>query len=392
MLDSTGFKRMRFDDLLAEMQDKAKEAFGDAVNTSARSPLGIILRIYAWFLSSLWSTAEDIYNSGYIGTATGNNLDRLGPQVGISRTLAQWATGEVTLTGTAGYTVEAGFRVATESGLIYQTMADVTLSEGGMGTVAIEAIESGTASNVAAGTVKVIVNPNPDVLTVINDDPVTGGREKETDAEFRSRFEQSTAGGGAASVDALRSALLRLDNVRSAAIIENTGMVEDSAGRPPKSFQAYVLGGDDQTIADTIFATKSGGIESHGDIVMAVKDLGGESHTVKFSRASEVRIIINVDITKGDKYPADGDEQIRSALVRYIGGEDASGAYYNGLNMGADVIYTRLISAVYSVEGVEDVTLAAGKSPESLSGANIEIEPFEVAQAAAADITVISHV
>ncbi|WP_025692618.1 baseplate J/gp47 family protein, partial [Paenibacillus zanthoxyli] len=319
MLDSTGFKRMRFDDLLAAMEDKAKEAFGDTVNTSVRSPLGIILRIFAWFLSILWSLAEDIYNSGYIGTATGNNLDRLGPQVGISRALERRATGEVTLTGTDGYTVEAGFRSATESGLTYQTTADVVLT-GGAGTVAIEALESGSGSNVAAGTITVIVNPNPNVTAVTNAAAVTGGREKETDAEFRSRFEQSTAGGGAASVDALRGTLLRLDGVRAAAVIENTSKVMDSAGRPPTSFQAYVLGGDDQEIAKTIFATKSAGIEAYGDITMTVEDLGGEQHTVKFSRAAEVGIRIVVDITKGDEYPADGDAQVQSALIRYVGG------------------------------------------------------------------------
>ncbi|AIQ61864.1 hypothetical protein PSTEL_00700 [Paenibacillus stellifer] len=391
MLDSTGFKRMRYDDLFAEMEDKAKQDYGDDTNTSKESPLGIILRDFAWFLSIIWSTAEDVYNSGYIGTATGNNLDRLGPQVGISRVLAQWATGAVTLTGTAGYTVSAGFRVATESGLTYQTVADVVLA-GGSGTVAIEALESGAGSNVAAGAITVIVNPNPDVTAVTNAAPVTGGREKETDAEFRSRFELSTAGGGAASVDALRSALLRLTGVRAATVIENTSLTTDSTGRPGKSFEAYVLGGDDQTIADTIFATKSAGVEAHGDITITVDDLAGEPHTVKFSRAAEVAIRITVDVTKGDEYPADGDAQVQSALIRYVGGSDAAGAYYNGLNMGADVIYTKLISAVYSVAGVEDVTLTVGKVAGILGSANVDIEPYEVAQAVAANVGVTSHV
>ncbi|AIQ63322.1 baseplate protein [Paenibacillus stellifer] len=391
MLDSTGFKRPRFDDLLAAMEDKAKESFGDTVNTSARSPLGILLRIFAWFLSLVWSNSEDVYNSGYIGTATGNNLDRLGPQVGISRALAQWATGNVTLTGTAGYTVPAGFRVATGSGLTYQTMADVVLT-GGSGSVAVEALESGTGSNVAAWTITIIVNPNPDVTAVTNAAPVTGGREKETDAEFRSRFELSTAGGGAASVDALRSALLRLTGVRAATVIENTSLTTDSTGRPGKSFEAYVLGGDDQTIADAIFATKSAGVEAHGDITVMVDDLAGEPHTVKFSRAAEVGIRITVDVTKGDEYPADGDAQVQSALIRYVGGSDAAGAYYNGLNMGSDVIYTKLISAVYSVAGVEDITLTVGKVVGGLGSANVDIEPYEVAQAVAANVEVTSYV
>lgn len=391
MLDSTGFKRLRFDDLFAQMEDKAKEAFGDTVNTSVRSPLGIILRIFAWFLAIIWSTAEDVYNSGYIPTATGNNLDRLGPQVGITRTLAQWASGELTITGTAGYVVPAGFRAATASGVIFETLTSVTLTSGS-GTVAVEALEAGSGGNWGAGMITVIVNPVPDITSVTNAAPTTGGREKETDAEFRNRFDQSVAGGGAASVDALRGSLLRLTAVRAATIIENTGMTVDSSGRPPKSFQAYVLGGDDQEIAETIFATKSGGIESYGAISKQVNDLGGQAHTVKFSRASEVAIKASVTVTKNDQYPVDGDEQIRNAIIRYIGGTDASGSYYNGLSMGAAVVYTRLISAVYSVAGVDDVALTVGKVSGSLGGSNVPIQPYEVAQTTAVQIVVSSHV
>ncbi|ULO08942.1 baseplate J/gp47 family protein [Paenibacillus sp. 19GGS1-52] len=391
MLDSTGFKRLRFDDLFAQMEDKAKETFGDTINTSIRSPMGIILRIFAWFLAIIWSTAEDVYNSGYIPTATGNNLDRLGPQVGITRTLAQWASGQITITGIPGYVVPAGFRASTASGVVFETLEAVTLTAG-TGTVAIEALEAGAGGNWGTGMITVVVNPVPDIINVINAAPITGGREKETDAEFRNRFDQSVAGGGAASVDALRGGLLRLPTVRAAAVIENTTMTTDSVGRPAKSFQSYVLGGDEQEIADTIFATKSGGIESYGAISVQVEDLGGQPHTVKFSRAAEVAIKVSVTVTKNDQYPADGDEQVRSAIIRYIGGTDAVGSYYNGLSMGGSVVYTRLISAVYSVEGVEDVALTVGKVTGSLGSSNVVTQAYEVAQTTAAQTTVSSHV
>ncbi|MEK4062207.1 MULTISPECIES: baseplate J/gp47 family protein [unclassified Paenibacillus] len=391
MLDSKGFKRLRFDDLLGQMEDKAREAFGDTVNTSARSPLGIILRIFAFFLAAIWTMAEDVYNSGYIPTATGNNLDRLGPQVGITRTLAQWSAGELTIIGTSGYVVPAGFRAATADGVVFETMADVTLT-GGVEKVAIEALDAGASGNVAAGAITVVVNPVPEITGITNAAAVTGGREKETDAEFRNRFDLSVAGGGAASVDALRGALLRMPAVRAATIIENTGISPDAAGRPPKSFEAYVLGGDEQEIANAIFATKSGGVEAHGNITKQVEDLGGLMHTVKFSRAAEVNIKVSVNVTKNAQYPVDGDDQIRGAILRYIGGVDAAGSYYNGLSMGNPVVYTRLIGAVYSVEGVEDIVLTVGKVSDSLGSGNVAIQPYEVAQTTAVQIAVDSHV
>ncbi|ANS73713.1 baseplate protein [Paenibacillus yonginensis] len=391
MLDKTGFKRKRFSDLFTDMENKAREVFGETMNTSERSPLGIILRIFAWFLAKVWSTAEDVYNSGYIGTATGVNLDRLGPYVGISRILEQFASGIAVLTGTAGHSEPAGFRLATTGGIQFETTERLTFGNDGTASVHVQAIEPGQDSNIAAGTLTVVVNPNPNVLTVTNLEAFTGGREKETDAEFRTRFQQSVAGGGAASVDALRGALLRLEGVRAAAVIENNTMEPDAAGRPPKSFQAYVLGGDEQTIAETIFATKSGGIETFGDIEKEVMDIAGYGHVIKFSRSEEVAVQIEIAVASNESYPADGDDQIRKAIIRYIGGEDEAGSYYNGLSMGADVVYTRLISAVYSVPGVEDVSLKVGKDG-SMDTQNVVIAPYQVAQTKAEYIAVSSHV
>lgn len=391
MLDKTGFKRKRFSDLFGEMEGKAHESFGETVNTSERSPLGILLRIFAWFLAKIWSTAEDVYHSGYISTAEGANLDRLGPFVGISRILEQYAKGSVVVTGTPGHSEAAGFRVGTTAGIYYETTESFTLGADGMAEVKVTALDPGQEGNAASGAVTVIVNPNPDISAVTNLEPLTGGREKETDPEFRLRFEMSVAGGGAASVDALRGAVLRLDGVRAASIVENDGMKTDAAGRPPKSFEVYVLGGEERQIAETIFATKSGGIETWGDITHVVEDAAGYMHTIRFSRAVEVPVEVQIDVTRSDSFPADGDEQIRNAVIRYIGGEDAAGSYYNGLSMGADVVFTRLISAVYSVEGVEDVRVTAGIGG-SLGSNNVPIEPFQVAQTKASAVSVISHV
>ncbi|MGN7359450.1 baseplate J/gp47 family protein [Paenibacillus sp. SAF-054] len=392
MLTEKGFQRKRFEDLFAEAEDKAKEVFGEKVNTSERSFLGILLRLFAWFMAKLWGLAEDVYNSGYIPTATGNNLDRLGPNVGITRVLDQYAAGYVILTGTPAHTETAGFRVGTETGIIYEALEDFTFGPDGKASVKVEALEPGQSGNIAAGMITVIVNPNPDVTAVTNPERITGGREKETDPEFRSRYELSVAGGGSASVDAIRGALLRLDKVRAAAVIENNTMQPDTDGRPPKSIQVYVLGGDDQEVAETIFTKQSGGIETYGDISKEVLDLGGYPHIIKFSHAEEVPIFANIEVIKNDRYPANGDELIRNAIIRYIGGEDAAGSYYNGLSMGGSVVYTRLISAVYSVDGVEDVALTVGSSVETMLGQNVQIAPYQVAQTTAGHIEVLSHV
>lgn len=181
MLDETGFKRKRFADLFDEMEDKAKEAWGDDVNTSEKSPLGIILRIAAWFLAIVWGVAEKVYYSGYVNTAEGVSLDRLGPYVGVTRILDQYATGSVTLTGTPGYTQDSGFLVSTQGDVQFETLEPAVFDVAGKAIVRVEAMESGITGNVAAGLISVIVNPNPDVTAVTNVVATSGeGRNKLT--------------------------------------------------------------------------------------------------------------------------------------------------------------------------------------------------------------------
>ncbi|WP_422659125.1 baseplate J/gp47 family protein [Paenibacillus sp. EC2-1] len=390
MLDETGFKRKRFADLFEEMEDKAREAWGEKVNTSEKSPLGIILRLFAWFLSIVHALAENVYYSGYVNTAEGKSLDRLGPYVGATRVLDQFAVGTVTLTGTPGYTQAEGFLIATEGGIQFETLDPAVFDSLGKATVPIEAMESGTSGNVDAGLITVIVNPNPDITAVTNTVATSGGRSKQTDSEFRELFALSVAGGGSATGDSIRGSILRVAGVRAAAVIINNTMDIDSAGRPPKSYQSYVLGGKDADIASAIFEVGSAGIESYGDTTVVLKDLSGNNQPVSFSRAEVVPIHIKVNIFKTAAYPADGDSQVVSALVQFIGGTDADGTVYAGLSMNDDVILMRLVSTIYKIAGVEDVSLEMSKDGEIFTAGNIPIDVFQVAQTAADWIEVVT--
>ncbi|TCZ76187.1 baseplate J/gp47 family protein [Paenibacillus albiflavus] len=392
MLDERGFKRRRFADLFDEMEGKAREAFGEQVNTAVRSPLGIILRIFAWFLAMAWSLAESVYNSAYVGTAIGTSLDRLGAYVGITRIPQRPATGEVQIEGTAGYTVAISTVFGTKNGVLFETLNSITLESNGRGMVKVRGKKPGIQSNVAAGTITEIINPVPDITAVTNPAPSTGGREKETDSEFRERFRLSVAGGGAATLDSLRGALLRVFGVRAAAVVENNSLQTDGAGRPGKSFQCYLLGGDDNDIAQTILNTKAAGIEPFGDIEIIRKDIAGEPHTVKFSRAEEVRISLKVLIGTDNRFPIDGDRRICSELVRYIGGNDEDGSIYVGLNMGQSVVFSQLVATALKVEGTTDVSYEIKVNGQAHRSENINISIFQVAQTSAAEIEVVHSV
>jgi uncharacterized phage protein gp47/JayE len=372
------------------MELKTRETFGETTNTSARTPLGLILRVVAWVIARLWQDTEQVYNSGYINTAEGNSLDRLGPHVGISRIMEQYATGAVTITGTPGYIVQAGFRVAAGD-RYFETVDEIMIGSSGTANVAIKAIEPGQEGNVAAGTITDVVNPNADVSSVSNSAATSGGRAKETDTEFRERFTLSVSAGGSGTVDSIRGALLSVDGVRAAAVIENTANVVDSEGRPPKSFESYVLGGQAADIGAAIFGKKGAGIESFGNESVTVTDLAGYPHTVRFSYATTVSISLRVTMTKNSSFPIDGEAQIKTALVKYIGGGDTDGQIYAGLTMGSSVVYARLIAIALSVEGVLDAAIQLSTNGGSTwSQQNVVIQQQAVAQTSASQIVVMN--
>lgn len=379
MLDKNGYKRKTYDELWDEIQDRTKQLYGEDTNVGEKSFIGILIRIMAWFLSLVWKDNEDVYYSSNLDDATGRNLDRILPRYGISRNFAENAIGIIQITGTPNYIVPSGFSLSTRNEIFFETTEDIILNSSGVGLGEIRAIESGQIGNVGANLITEIVNPNAEIESVTNPEKTTGGREAETDLEARARARTSGEGLGKATVPSIQSALLKLPGVRAATVIENYLDDPDQYGTPMRSFQAFVLGGNDQEIGDTIFNTKAGGIRPYGTVEVTTNDIGGYEHKVYFSRATEVKIHLRVLITKNNAYPANGDNQVRTSLIKFIGGQDASGAVYSGLNMGYDVIESQLVRGV-KVDGIEDITIELSRDGNTYSEGNIAIDPQEVAQ------------
>jgi uncharacterized phage protein gp47/JayE len=388
VLDRNGFKRKRYSDLIEDMTLKAKELFGEDINVTERSFLGILIRLFAWFLAILWEVAEKVYNSGYMHKAEGIQLDRKGWEFGITRLQEAHAQGTIEIRGAPGFVVEEGTMFETESGILFELIEEVTLDENGVGTGDVVCTEPGAKGNVATNTITIVSNPNENIISVTNPEPVTGGRERETDAEFVERYQQTLSGLGSSTTDSIRSELLKLSGVRAAVVIENNQSVPDEAGRPPKSVSTYILGGDPDEIAQVIFSKKAAGIEAYGTEQVEVFDIAGFPHTIGFSRATEVPISIKLTIQKNDRFPAEGVQQVKTELIKYIGGEDADGTFYVGLNMGETVVFSKLINQVYKVDGVDDVHLVVGVKGQTPGTSNVTMDITEVAQITHEDIEV----
>lgn len=378
-LTERGFRRPTYTELLDAMEYKARELFGNKVNLTVRSPLGIFLRIFTWVLDILFALIEDVYNSRFVDTAVGTSLYNLGRAIGLKVLNAQKATGYLEVTGIEGSIVPSGWLASNIEGIQFVVVGSGKIDSTGKAVVAARAVIAGPDGNVGANTITTIVNPNTPVglFVVTNPKAFDSGRDHETYEEYRDRYYKSVDFAGGVNADAIRAEILQnAEGVYSALVYENDTDFHNSIGLPPHSIEAIVYGGLYTDIATCIFRRKAAGIQTYGNTTIPVISKSGQAIDICFSRPALVPIWVRIENLSIDatQFPADGEEQIRQALINYIGCEA-----YGGLAIGEPVYCKRLTGNVYSVSGVLDFEVAISLDGEAYDTTKIVIGPREKA-------------
>ncbi|HFL0060181.1 TPA: baseplate J/gp47 family protein [Listeria monocytogenes] len=379
MLDEHGFKRKTYDELLTDMESKAKELYGEDINLSSHSALGVFLRIIAWFLSLVHELAERVYSSGFISTADGIQLDRLGSNISVLREPAMPAVVTLELTGNPGYTVEEGVQFKTKNDIVFEMVDVVTLDSSGYGTgQAISQIYSDKA-NVPANSITVVAEPSEDILTVNNPAKADGGSEKENDTTYRARIKVAAQASPGPPVNGIITALNQVAGVRSVSVIENNSLVPDAYNNPAKSVHIYCLGGIDDEVGEAVFNSVAAGIQTVGEIAVNVKDLSGFEHTVYYDQATPLAIYAKITVTVDSKFEGNGSNLIKQAVLDYI----------NSLNMGEMVVHSYIYPELYKIAGITIANVKIGKELGSMESADIVVNTDEAASIRWEDVEVI---
>lgn len=217
------------------------------------------------------------------------------------------------------------------------------------------------------------------------------GRNIETDAELRLRREELLRISGASTVEAIRSAVLNISGVEQVFVFENDTDVTDGLGRPPHSFEVVTAQGTatDLQIATEIFLSKPIGIQTFKvagptGVEVIVTDSQGTSHTIRYSKADEIQMFVEVDVsvtksTYGGGDQVAGDTQVKEA-IRAVG---------NALQIGEDIFINKFLCAPFDVAGVVDVTVIKIEDTfPPTNTANIVIADRDLATFSTADIVV----
>lgn len=206
------------------------------------------------------------------------------------------------------------------------------------------------------GEVDSILTPVVNLIDSFNYVAATEGRLDETASEMRARWLDILAAGGCATASQVRRGLLEnVEGMIDVGINENESSTDftGSGGLPPHSFEAVIhqspIGGpftaeQDLAIATEIYRCKPLGIQSYGDTVVTVVGAVGP-RDIGFSRVEPLDLWIEVDITKGEGFPTEGDPKaaLEAAIFTYYtsgAGKLGKGDDFEHATMGGPVVTT----------------------------------------------------
>lgn len=207
------------------------------------------------------------------------------------------------------------------------------------------------------------------------------GRDIETDAELRLRRRQSVSFPATATVDALLSKLLQLEDIAAAKVFENDTDAVDANGVPAHTIWVIVQGGDETEIADIIYRTKAAGIGTFGDTTVNFESDSGQIYDIKFERPTEASLYIDMTIVPidGEGYVAEAPELIKTAIAEWVTAN---------LTIGESLKYSRLFTPINSVPGFEVTELFIGTAPAPAGEASINVDIDEIIVCDTANISI----
>lgn len=228
-------------------------------------------------------------------------------------------------------------------------------------------------------TINRILTPVLGWESVYNPTEAIPGRFRETDEELRERFRRTRFDRASNIVEAIYSALFRLDSVKQVYIDDNDTDVTNANGTPGHSFLVLVDGGTSEDIARAIWDNRGAGVKSFGNTSITIKDKYGYPREIQFSRPTPKDIYVQISLTTDEKFPQDGQDLIKTALSDYL----------SSLTIGQDVIYSRLYTPINSVPGHQVNSLLIGLNNPADGTENIQIAFDQIGRILPENITFI---
>jgi phage-related baseplate assembly protein len=363
------------DDLITPMTvAESKAAIYDVLDTlgvpTTGWKTGSVVRTIVALVAVIYAAATQVMvllaRAGFRELATDDWLTLTADQVyGVTRIAATFATGAVTLTNAGGgvYSLDAGELVVSSSvtGTSYVSTAACVVPALGTVTVAIQALEAGSASSVGVGEVDTMVTSLLGV-TCANAAPLVG-TDEETDAALRSRCDDKldalSPNGAAGAYSYVATTATRTDG---AAIGVNRVSVSD-----PSSTGAVTV-----TIADADGAVSAGDVTIVDGLIQSQVVPLGVTVTTQSATASPIAITYELWIyTTAGLSSAEVKSLVSTALTAWMStqpiggnviGSDPGKVFVHAIRSVIMSVSSYIINATVTLPAA-DVTLTSTQVP-----------------------------
>ena len=242
-----------------------------------------------------------------------------------------------------------------------------------------------TAGEVAANanTLNVIETPVAGLEDYLNEEDADIGAAVESDPTLKIRRRNELQLAGAATPEAIRSALLDILDVTAVRVFFNNTEIFDLEGRPPGTVDIVIQGADDDDLAEEIFDVVAAGIGFFGTIEKTIVDSQGFDNTIRFSRPTDLDIFVEIDLTTSAAFPPDGLTRVRDDIL----------AYAALLGIGDTVVVfgsdPSVSCSFQDVPGILDYVIRIGKTASPTLDDNVIVGNKEIADFDSSRITII---
>lgn len=378
-LTNSGFVPETLEAITERIQGKL-ENFSPGFDFSPESPDGQLINIMAYEIFTTWTQLSLVYDSYNPSLATGAALRNIGLITGLPYGAAKRSTATLELQGTAGTIIPKSTRVSDNLGNLFYVVFDTTVPSNAQVIAEVPG-----PIPVVPGSITTIITPIVGLSGITQTTAGVIGGKAQSDQEFRNLRQATVMRNNSSVADTMQARILEL-GAEQAKIVNNDDPVATLPdGTPPNTIQVIVgeVGNvTDAEIARVILETKPMGCPTYLDptigITVVVTDAQGYDHTINFSKAVQVEIEMNIDVTYLSLDNAGSETEMRNALVTHV----------NSLVAGDDVVWSRLFSFITPYGKAQINSLNIGRLGGTLSAANVALTTGEFANQVGTNITI----
>jgi len=317
----------------ANIVTKVQQAFkvNDAdplLNLDSASPMGQVVDLLVAEIEAKNAEIAYLANMLNMSSARGIWLDALGSLYFIERKMSEPTVVTCVCTGVGTTVIPFGSLVEDSNGNKLRLLDTAGLKIGASGKAV------GQFSTVDHGAIVINANSVTKIVTVVsgwdtvdNESAGVTGRDRETDTEYLARIKISLSTNAQGTVQALRAAILALDEVIACTVLENTtntAQTKYGVSVGGHSVGVCVYGGEGSEIAEAIYKKKDAGCGTSGTDTVTYTDplYIGETYSYKIFRATTERVYLK--ITSYQTIPSEQQATIRKALIADLNGDGAN--------------------------------------------------------------------